>query len=175
MSTGIRGSGGSGTRIAKARARGGLSEGCGSRGCCATAAAAADDLAMRGRLGGAGYAPGVHRERFATRETSFTMSESRVVRRWYHGTPHRSGMRSTSRVPFAIDAPFPVGRIAQLVEQLTLNQRVPGSSPGAPTKLRSKLDNFRPAGVPSASADFVSGPQWDTVAHNVDNAASGFV
>ena len=26
-----------------------------------------------------------------------------------------------------------VGRIAQLVEQLTLNQRVPGSSPGAPT------------------------------------------
>src|SRR5579863_8928117 len=25
------------------------------------------------------------------------------------------------------------GRIAQLVEQLTLNQRVPGSSPGAPT------------------------------------------
>jgi hypothetical protein len=31
------------------------------------------------------------------------------------------------------------GRIAQLVEQLTLNQRVPGSSPGAPTK------NFRRA------------------------------
>ncbi len=27
----------------------------------------------------------------------------------------------------------PRGRIAQLVEQLTLNQRVPGSSPGAPT------------------------------------------
>ena len=26
------------------------------------------------------------------------------------------------------------GRIAQVVEQLTLNQRVPGSSPGAPTK-----------------------------------------
>ena len=25
------------------------------------------------------------------------------------------------------------GRIAQLAEQLTLNQRVPGSSPGAPT------------------------------------------
>ena len=25
------------------------------------------------------------------------------------------------------------GRIAQLVEQLTLNQRVPGSNPGAPT------------------------------------------
>src|SRR6516165_1597452 len=32
------------------------------------------------------------------------------------------------------------GRIAQLVEQLTLNQRVPGSSPGAPTK-----QNFSPS------------------------------
>src|SRR5437879_894608 len=31
------------------------------------------------------------------------------------------------------------GRIAQLVEQLTLNQRVPGSSPGAPTKPFKKL------------------------------------
>jgi hypothetical protein len=31
------------------------------------------------------------------------------------------------------------GRIAQLVEQLTLNQRVPGSSPGAPTKVFSDL------------------------------------
>src|SRR2546429_152974 len=30
------------------------------------------------------------------------------------------------------------GRIAQLVEQLTLNQRVPGSSPGAPTKILSE-------------------------------------
>src|SRR5215813_8797370 len=29
------------------------------------------------------------------------------------------------------------GRIAQSVEQLTLNQRVPGSSPGAPTTLKS--------------------------------------
>jgi hypothetical protein len=31
------------------------------------------------------------------------------------------------------------GRIAQLVEQLTLNQRVPGSSPGAPTKQNNDL------------------------------------
>jgi hypothetical protein len=31
------------------------------------------------------------------------------------------------------------GRIAQLVEQLTLNQRVPGSSPGAPTKSFKRL------------------------------------
>src|SRR5262249_28759999 len=34
------------------------------------------------------------------------------------------------------------GRIAQLVEQLTLNQRVPGSSPGAPTKLSQKHKGF---------------------------------
>src|SRR5262245_24213560 len=34
------------------------------------------------------------------------------------------------------------GRIAQLVEQLTLNQRVPGSSPGAPTKKPNKLGLF---------------------------------
>ena len=31
------------------------------------------------------------------------------------------------------------GRIAQLVEQLTLNQRVPGSSPGAPTIVSARL------------------------------------
>jgi hypothetical protein len=31
------------------------------------------------------------------------------------------------------------GRIAQLVEQMTLNHRVPGSSPGAPTKLFKHL------------------------------------
>src|SRR5437868_15348458 len=36
------------------------------------------------------------------------------------------------------------GRIAQLVEQLTLNQRVPGSSPGAPTKLFKYLVERRP-------------------------------
>src|ERR1700749_1807138 len=35
------------------------------------------------------------------------------------------------------------GRIAQLVEQLTLNQRVPGSSPGAPTKQINNLAVFR--------------------------------
>ena len=34
------------------------------------------------------------------------------------------------------------GRIAQLVEQLTLNQRVPGSSPGAPTKIPSQIRWF---------------------------------
>ena len=35
------------------------------------------------------------------------------------------------------------GRIAQLVEQLTLNQRVPGSSPGAPTKQNKDLTQKR--------------------------------
>ena len=34
------------------------------------------------------------------------------------------------------------GRIAQLVEQMTLNHRVPGSSPGAPTKLFKDLEDF---------------------------------
>src|ERR1700730_7275009 len=34
------------------------------------------------------------------------------------------------------------GRIAQLVEQMTLNHRVPGSSPGAPTKLFNGLADF---------------------------------
>src|SRR5262249_59934197 len=33
------------------------------------------------------------------------------------------------------------GRIAQLVEQLTLNQRVPGSSPGAPTNKINHLNS----------------------------------
>ena len=35
------------------------------------------------------------------------------------------------------------GRIAQLVEQLTLNQRVPGSSPGAPTNQNKHLGWYR--------------------------------
>ena len=35
------------------------------------------------------------------------------------------------------------GRIAQLVEQLTLNQRVQGSSPCAPTNLFNRLGGFR--------------------------------
>ena len=39
---------------------------------------------------------------------------------------------------------WPLGRIAQLVEQLTLNQRVPGSSPGAPTK---NLQKSRTSGL----------------------------
>ena len=33
-----------------------------------------------------------------------------------------------------------IGRIAQVVEQLTLNQRVPGSSPGAPTNYFNGLE-----------------------------------
>jgi hypothetical protein len=37
------------------------------------------------------------------------------------------------------------GRIAQLVEQMTLNHRVPGSSPGAPTNLFKHLDKIAPA------------------------------
>src|ERR1700739_2420133 len=54
-----------------------------------------------------------------------------------------SGGRFAKRRPLE---GFPVpsaGRIAQLVEQLTLNQRVPGSSPGAPTKLFNSLGILR--------------------------------
>jgi hypothetical protein len=57
--------------------------------------------------------------------------------------PSRKSMRfgpsldSGNPLCYRTPPPRPVGqnsgRIAQLVEQLTLNQRVPGSSPGAPT------------------------------------------
>src|SRR5262245_969343 len=46
------------------------------------------------------------------------------------------GERFAKRRPFARSSGASSGRIAQLVEQLTLNQRVPGSSPGAPTTLK---------------------------------------
>src|SRR5271154_7284246 len=50
------------------------------------------------------------------------------------------GVRSSTRGPrFVIYAAFPYGCIAQLVEQLTLNQRVAGSSPAAPTTFRVAL------------------------------------
>src|ERR1700761_5374328 len=86
-------------------------------------------------------------------------SDRQPVRRWrdqgkppenrwlfrYLGGKDRAGKTrapgSTSRIRFAKRRPlvraFPgqvSGRIAQLVEQMTLNHRVPGSSPGAPTK-----------------------------------------
>ena len=46
--------------------------------------------------------------------------------------------------------PFQGGRIAQVVEQLTLNQRVVGSSPTAPTSLRSS--SYGSAGRPARTA-----------------------
>ena len=48
------------------------------------------------------------------------------LRRWLDGTG-----RLTTIEAIAVGA---LGRVAQLAEQLTFNQRVPGSSPGAPTK-----------------------------------------
>ena len=63
--------------------------------------------------------------------------------------PDKAGKTSqacwTSRGRFAKRRPLAKafragsGRIAQLVEQMTLNHRVPGSSPGAPTKLFKNL------------------------------------
>jgi hypothetical protein len=50
-----------------------------------------------------------------------------------------SGGRFAKRRPPAKAFRAGSGRIAQLVEQMTLNHRVPGSSPGAPTKLFKSL------------------------------------
>ena len=49
---------------------------------------------------------------------------------------------STSQARLAIERTSRGGCIAQLVEQLTLNQRVAGSSPAAPTNFCNKLDDF---------------------------------
>ena len=48
---------------------------------------------------------------------------------------------------------FALGRIAQLVEQLTLNQRVPGSSPGAPTKIVHPVST-KPQGLSLMPCEF---------------------
>ena len=53
------------------------------------------------------------------------------------------------------------GRIAQLVEQLTLNQRVPGSSPGAPTNQINDLGGFI---FPEMTNFYVQGNSWGNTA-----------
>src|SRR4029077_2732551 len=58
------------------------------------------------------------------------------------GLPWTVGTRfATGRSPCGVPRGGHFGRIAQLVQQLTLNQRVPGSSPGAPTKLKPLSDS----------------------------------
>jgi hypothetical protein len=52
------------------------------------------------------------------------------------------GGRFAKRRPLAKAFRAGSGRIAQLVEQMTLNHRVPGSSPGAPTKLFKHLQHY---------------------------------
>jgi hypothetical protein len=57
--------------------------------------------------------------------------------------------------------------INRLVEQLTLNQRVPGSSPGAPTKLFKHLAvliGFEPLAVYSTVYSFVLASSFSTAA-----------
>jgi hypothetical protein len=56
-------------------------------------------------------------------------------------------------------SPLPDGRIAQLVEQLTLNQRVLGSSPSAPTTLR---DCGQPMSVENGTIRVLA--EWDAEA-----------
>src|SRR4029077_18736099 len=59
------------------------------------------------------------------------------------GLPWTVGTRfATGRSPCGVHRGGHFGRIAQLVEQLTLNQRVPGSSPGAPTNRINHLAPF---------------------------------
>src|SRR5262249_24112960 len=62
------------------------------------------------------------------------------LRRVHAGLPWTVGTRfATGRSPCGGRVLRRFGRIAQLAEQLTLNQRVPGSSPGAPT---SRINNL---------------------------------
>jgi hypothetical protein len=49
------------------------------------------------------------------------------------------------------------GRIAQVVEQLTLNQRVVGSSPTAPTKDFKELDQYS---IAQNQTEMVRGNAW---------------
>src|SRR5487761_2211594 len=61
-----------------------------------------------------------------------------------------SGSRFAKRRALAKAFRAGSGRIAQLVEQMTLNHRVPGSSPGAPTKLFKNMavgSTWKPAAV----------------------------
>jgi hypothetical protein len=58
---------------------------------------------------------------------------------------HRQSARALVRGQSLLAAAFagrPNGRIAQVVEQLTLNQRVVGSSPTAPTKIQIKTNRY---------------------------------
>ncbi len=59
------------------------------------------------------------------------------------------------------------GRIAQLVEQLTLNQRVPGSSPGAPTIEKFFRNN------PAFRLAMFLGTGWEQVNRSGDGGVSG--
>ena len=64
-------------------------------------------------------------------------SAAQVERRSFALVP--GGTRQMVYVPDHLKSSW-LGRIAQLVEQLTLNQRVQGSSPCAPTKVKDLVD-----------------------------------
>jgi hypothetical protein len=53
------------------------------------------------------------------------------------------GLRATKRRPLVKAFRAKLRALAQPVEQMTLNHRVPGSSPGAPTKLFKDLAVFQ--------------------------------
>ena len=78
---------------------------------------------------------------------------------------------STSSVGFAISPPSQFGgRIAQLVEQLTLNQRVQGSSPCTPTNIFNGLSvnpNFSFLNSNQLATNIASKAVADHQAHNL--------
>ena len=73
---------------------------------------------------------------------------SGICRLPVEGRENSAGLLDIAGIALLNDAllrrlfPAGSGRIAQLVEQMTLNHRVPGSSPGAPTKPFKHLAKF---------------------------------
>ncbi len=59
-----------------------------------------------------------------------SFSPTAAFSRWTERSIRENARRD---LPGLIDKTFSQAPLAQLAEQLTLNQRVPGSSPGAPT------------------------------------------
>jgi hypothetical protein len=61
-------------------------------------------------------------------------------------------------MPWTVSVEYKFGPLAQLVEQLTLNQRVPGSSPGRPTIPPVRFGASLKPGSADAGADHYQSP-----------------
>ena len=93
--------------------------------------------AVRGRSARRPHAPSAHRGAAGTEHRTGRAGDDIAAA----DCPPRGRRGFPSRPALAIAPPL-VGRIAQLVEQLTLNQRAVGSSPTAPTKKFPKDQAF---------------------------------